>query len=108
MDVAHLAAIPNTRGLLLKGHRRRFLRDNIMGITKPAIRRLARRGGVVRIKTDIYAEIRSVIRGRLREILFQVVQVLESSKTHRHDRKVVTTRDVVYALQRMGQTMYGF
>ncbi|GFF41021.1 histone H4.2 [Aspergillus udagawae] len=108
MDVAHLAANPDTRGLLLKGHRRRFHRDNILGITKPAIRRLARRGGVVRIKTDIYAEIRSVIRGRLREIIFQVVQVLESSKTHRHDRKVITTRDVVYALQRMGQTMYGF
>jgi hypothetical protein len=38
MDVAQLAANPNTRGLLLKGHRRRFVRDNIMGITKPAIR----------------------------------------------------------------------
>ncbi|KAG2025578.1 hypothetical protein GB937_002834 [Aspergillus fischeri] len=107
MDVTHLAANPNTRGLLLKGHRRRFLRDNIMGINIPSEpphrnhSRLARRAGVVRIKTDIYAEIRSVIRGRLREILFQVVQVLESSKTHRHDRKVVTTRD-------MGQTMYGF
>lgn len=28
---------------------RKILRDNIQGITKPAIRRLARRGGVKRI-----------------------------------------------------------
>ena len=32
----------------VKRHRK-VLRDNIQGITKPAIRRLARRGGVKRI-----------------------------------------------------------
>ena len=32
---------------------RKVLRDNIQGITKPAIRRLARRGGVKRIWFDI-------------------------------------------------------
>jgi len=31
---------------------RKVLRDNIQGITKPAIRRLARRGGVKRISAD--------------------------------------------------------
>ena len=34
---------------------RKILRDNIQGITKPAIRRLARRGGVKRISGLIYA-----------------------------------------------------
>ena len=34
------------------------LRDNIQGITKPAIRRLARRGGVKRISGLIYEEVR--------------------------------------------------
>nr|P80738.2 RecName: Full=Histone H4 [Blepharisma japonicum] len=29
-----------------KRHSRRVIRENIQGITKPAIRRLARRGGV--------------------------------------------------------------
>ena len=33
---------------------RKILRDNIQGITKPAIRRLARRGGVKRISGLIY------------------------------------------------------
>lgn len=32
---------------------RKVLRDNIQGITKPAIRRLARRGGVKRISGQI-------------------------------------------------------
>ena len=34
-----------------------MLRDNIQGITKPAIRRLARRGGVKRISGLIYEEV---------------------------------------------------
>jgi len=33
---------------------RKILRDNIQGITKPAIRRLARRGGVKRISASQY------------------------------------------------------
>lgn len=38
------------------------LRDNIQGITKPAIRRLARRGGVKRISGLIYEETRGVLK----------------------------------------------
>merc|ERR1712107_899393 len=41
---------------------RKVLRDNIQGITKPAIRRLARRGGVKRISGLIYEEVRAVLR----------------------------------------------
>jgi len=36
---------------------RKVLRDNIQGITKPAIRRLARRGGVKRISGESYRPI---------------------------------------------------
>jgi histone H4 len=39
---------------------RKILRDNIQGITKPAIRRLARRGGVKRISASkLYPNIAS-------------------------------------------------
>jgi len=34
---------------------RKILRDNIQGITKPAIRRLARRGGVKRISASKFS-----------------------------------------------------
>lgn len=38
---------------------RKILRDNIQGITKPAIRRLARRGGVKRISASMSAYLAS-------------------------------------------------
>ena len=41
---------------------RKILRDNIQGITKPAIRRLARRGGVKRISGLICEETRGVLK----------------------------------------------
>ncbi|SCV17577.1 related to Histone H4 [Nakaseomyces glabratus] len=44
---------------------RKILRDNIQGITKPAIRRLARRGGVKRISGLIYEEVRAVLKSFL-------------------------------------------
>ena len=39
----------------------RRTRPVIEGVTKPAIRRLARRGGVKRISRGIYPEIRNVL-----------------------------------------------
>jgi len=46
---------------------RKILRDNIQGITKPAIRRLARRGGVKRISGHIHEETRGVLKVFFRE-----------------------------------------
>ncbi|RAL00918.1 histone H4 [Aspergillus ibericus CBS 121593] len=84
----------------------RFNRSNQHLIVKCS--RLARRGGVIRISAGVYAEVRVAIKARLTEILRQVVHIMDSSTTPRHERKVVTTRDVVFALNRMGQTIYGF
>ncbi|KAI5432657.1 hypothetical protein KIW84_020093 [Lathyrus oleraceus] len=67
---------------------RRVLRDNIRGITKPAIRRLARRGGVKRINERV---IRDAV-----------------AYTEHARRKTVTAMDVVHALKRQGKTLYGF
>merc|ERR1712209_316878 len=47
---------------------RKVLRDNIQGITKPAIRRLARRGGVKRISGLIY-ETRGVLKVFLENVM---------------------------------------
>lgn len=41
---------------------RKVLKDNIQGIIKPAIRRLARRGGVKRISGLVYEETRGVLK----------------------------------------------
>uniref|UniRef100_A0A4W2G642 Histone H4 n=1 Tax=Bos indicus x Bos taurus TaxID=30522 RepID=A0A4W2G642_BOBOX len=72
---------------------RKVLRDNIQGITKPAIRRLARRGGVKRISGLIYEETRGVLKVFLE---------------NHAKRKTVTAMDVVNALKSQGRTLYGF
>ncbi|KAM3725884.1 Histone [Dirofilaria immitis] len=82
---------------------RKVLRDNIQGITKPAIRRLARRGGVKRISGLIYEETRSVLKVFLENVIRDAVTYCEHAK-----RKTVTAMDVVYALKRQGRTLYGF
>jgi histone H4 len=102
---------------------RKILRDNIQGITKPAIRRLARRGGVKRISGLIYEETRGVLKiflenvSRLTLIIPNIftdfssfTQVIRDSVTYTEHakRKTVTALDVVYALKRSGRTLYGF
>ena len=82
---------------------RKVLRDNIQGITKPAIRRLARRGGVKRISGLIYEETRGVLKVFLENVIRDAVTYTEHAK-----RKTVTALDVVYALKRQGKPLYGF
>ena len=82
---------------------RKVLRDNIQGITKPAIRRLARRGGVKRISGLIYEETRGVLKVFLENVVRDAVTYTEHAR-----RKTVTALDVVAALKRQGRTLYGF
>jgi histone H3/H4 len=107
---AHIAIIMSGRGKGGKGlgkggakRHRKVLRDNIQGITKPAIRRLARRGGVKRISGLIYEETRGVLKVFLENVIRDAVTYTEHAK-----RKTVTAMDVVYALKRQGRTLYGF
>ncbi|XP_072254107.1 histone H4-like [Pyxicephalus adspersus] len=82
---------------------RKVLRDNIQGITKPAIRCLARRGGVERISGLIYEETRGVLKVFLENVIRDAVTYTEHAK-----RKTVTAMDVVYAFKWQGRTLYGF
>lgn len=82
---------------------RKVLRDNIQGITKPAIRRLARRAGVKRISNLIYEETRGVLKVFLERVIKDAVTFTE----HAH-RKTVTALDVVHALKRQDKTLYGY
>ncbi|XP_047079316.1 histone H4-like [Lolium rigidum] len=82
---------------------RNVLRDNIQGITKPAIRRLARRGGVKRISGLIYKETRGMLKIFLENYIRDAVTYTKNAR-----RKTVTAMDVVYALKRQVRTLYGF
>lgn len=82
---------------------RKVLRDNIQGVTKPAIRRLARRGGVKRISGLVYEETRGVLKIFLERVIKDALCYTEHAR-----RKTVTALDVLYALKRNGKSLYGF
>lgn len=82
---------------------RKILRNNIEGVTKPAIRRLARRGGVKRINAGVYGETRVQLRTFLETIIRDAATYAEYSK-----RKTIMAADVIHALKRNGRTLYGF
>ena len=86
----------------LKRHRK-VLHDNIQVITNPAIRHLARRGGIKCISDLIYEETRDILKVFLENVIRDAVTYTEHAK-----RKTVTTMDVIYALKRQGRTLNGF
>jgi len=75
----------------------------IDGITKPSLRRLARRGGVKRISSNCYGQIKTLILIQLEKMVKDALTYSE----HAH-RKTITVLDVVYALKRNGRQIYGF
>ncbi|KUI68436.1 Histone H4.2 [Cytospora mali] len=82
---------------------RKIIRDNIRGITRPAIRRLARRGGVKRISASIYNDVRAALKERLTMILRDCVTYCEYRQA-----KTITIYDVIHSLKRIGRPVYGF
>lgn len=73
------------------------------GITKPAIRRMARRGGVKRISGPIYDETRGILGQFLNATVATAVAYTEHA-----GRKTVTALDIVYAVKGQGKSLYGF
>jgi len=92
-----------TQGKASTKRLRKVLRDNLDGITNPAIRRLARRGGVKRISRLVYENTREMLKEFLTKVMRDTITYTEYSK-----RKTVTAMDVVQALKKQGKTLYGF
>ena len=86
-----------------KGPRRHRQPAYRVGISKPEIRRLARRGGVKRISAGVYPEAEASLRMFLKNVLEKAVVYTEYGQ-----RKTVTTMDVVMGLKAVGRTLYGF
>ncbi|KAK2978108.1 hypothetical protein RJ640_009272 [Escallonia rubra] len=80
----------------------KVLRDNIQGITRSEIRRLARRGGVKRISGLVYEVTKAVLKLFLEDVIRNAVVYTEHAR-----RKTVSAMDVVYALKKLGKTLYG-
>ncbi|AOW06434.1 histone-fold-containing protein [Yarrowia lipolytica] len=73
------------------------------GINKPTIRRLARRGGVKRISSNIDPDSRDIVKDVIKQVLGDALFY-----THHARRNTVTGVDVVHALKRQGRPLYGF
>jgi histone H3 len=73
---------------------RKVLRDNIQGITKPALRRLLERAGVKRVKDTCYEELRSILKFKLENTLRGVITFTEYNQ-----RKTVSVEDLKAALE---------
>ena len=77
--------------------------DNIRGITKGSIRRMARRGGVKRISSLLYKEVRDVLKSFVEDVVRDATAYTEYAR-----RKTVTALDVVHALRKRGKMLYGY
>ena len=83
--------------------RQRNTKEVMMGLTKPSVRRLCRRGGVKRIAGGIYEESRGVLKQFIDNVVKDALAYCEHAR-----RKTVTAMDIIYALKRQGKTLYGF
>jgi histone H3/H4 len=68
---------------------RKVLRDNIQGVTKPAIKRLCRRAGVKRVSGLIYEESRGVIKVYMENLMRDAVTFMQADA-----RKTLYIRDI--------------
>lgn len=73
---------------------RKILRDNIHGITKPAIIRILRRAGIKRINGLVYEEIRGILLSWLKHIVKDMICIMEHAR-----RKTVEIKDLEEALE---------
>lgn len=86
----------------IKRHLSRYNRRRPEGkISKSALKRLARKGGIKRINTLVYDDARNALRKFLFDIIRDSVTYAEHAR-----RKTVKTMDVLYALKRNGRTLY--
>ena len=72
-------------------------------ITKPVIRRMCRRAGIKRISGMIYEDIRALLKVFVENTLVDANTYAEYAR-----RKTITANDILYALKRHGQTVYGY
>jgi histone H4 len=78
-------------------------RADSIQVTKGALRRLARRGGVKRISSNSYTSVREFCDQMVSRVTRDSIVYAESAK-----RRTVTAMDVVYALKKNGKTLYGY
>ena len=91
------------KGKNTKPPKKDLTKDNIRGVSKGAIRRMAYRGGIRRISGIMYEETRGLLKKFVENIVRDSVTYCEHSK-----RTTVTVLDVLYALRKRNKHLYGY
>lgn len=89
------------KGVAAKRHRKHTTHSD--KISKPAIKRIARRAGVKRVGAGCFAEINSAGKSYIKDIL----KIACVYATHAK-RKTISCTDVLYSLKRMGVKYMGY
>ena len=84
-----------------KRHKKVF-KDSLKGITKPALRRLARRAGCKRVSAQIYEDARSNLRNFVEVVVYYALAFKDC-----FGRRTVSLKDVNLALKKRGYLVYG-
>jgi histone H4 len=82
-------------------HRKRLHDPLDKAMTKPAIRRLARRGGVKRLNADVYDTSRKAYTRYLKPLIKHALTYMMHAR-----RRTVTVDDIVRASKHVGQQYY--
>ncbi len=72
-------------------------------VSRGNLRRLAKRGGVIRISSNSFNSAREFADAMLVRVTRDSIVYAEAAK-----RRTVTAMDVIYALKKNGKTIYGY
>ena len=94
-------SVPDDNDNKKKGRRKMSISNHpIMGISRPAIRRLGKKGGVSQMASTVCDDVREAIMEHIETVLKDALLYSEHA-----NRKTVTMADVSYALKRQGRNM---
>lgn len=79
------------------------LRDNLQGITRPALRRVMRKAGIKRASSMTYETARYTLKAFMEKLIHDAVMYTEYAH-----RKTVTVRDVIAGAKRNHITLYTY
>ena len=99
MQSHHFMSTLNRRHL----NNRKVLRKSIDGVTRGAVRRLARKGGIKRMSAGVYEETKNVLKVFVEKIVTDAIVYTEYAQ-----RKTISTQDILQSLKRNGKTLYGY
>jgi len=71
--------------------RKKILRDNIQGITKPALRRLGYTAGVKQMSEISYEELRGMLKQKLENVIYKAVVYLDHYRKRTIDEYIISS-----------------